>query len=69
MEQKTLQVEGMSCQHCVEAVETSVGELDGVGAVRVHLEAGKVDVTFDAGKVSVKDIADAIEDQGYDVAN
>ncbi|MEC1288695.1 copper chaperone CopZ [Bacillus mojavensis] len=69
MEQKTLQVEGMSCQHCVKAVETSVGELDGVSAVRVHLEAGKVDVTFDASKVSVKDIADAIEDQGYDVAN
>lgn len=35
MEQKTLQVEGMSCQHCVKAVETSVGELDGVSAVHV----------------------------------
>ncbi|WP_316274093.1 copper chaperone CopZ [Bacillus halotolerans] len=69
MEQKTLQVEGMSCQHCVKAVETSVGELDGVSDVHVNLEAGKVDVTFDAGKVSVKDITDAIEDQGYDVAN
>ncbi|MGX1889947.1 copper chaperone CopZ [Bacillus subtilis] len=67
MEQKTLQVEGMSCQHC-KAVETSVGELDGVSAVHVNLEAGKVDVSFDADKVSVKDIADAIEDQGYDVA-
>ncbi|MCY8277953.1 MULTISPECIES: copper ion binding protein, partial [Bacilli] len=42
MEQKTLQVEGMSCQHCVKAVETSVGELDGVSAVHVNLEAGKV---------------------------
>ncbi|OIR61862.1 copper resistance protein CopZ [Bacillus sp. FMQ74] len=69
MEQKTLQVEGMSCQHCVKAVETSVGELDGVSAVHVNLEAGKVEVSFDADKVSVKDIADAIEDQGYDVAD
>ncbi|CAN2247942.1 copper chaperone CopZ [Bacillus vallismortis] len=69
MEQKTLHVEGMSCQHCVKAVKTSVGELDGVSAVDVNLEAGKVDVSFDAGKVSVKDIADAIEDQGYDVAD
>ncbi|MCY7879301.1 copper ion binding protein, partial [Bacillus spizizenii] len=51
MEQKTLQVEGMSCQHCVKAVESSVGELDGVNAVHVNLEAGKVDVSFDADKV------------------
>ncbi|MBT2572692.1 copper chaperone CopZ [Bacillus sp. ISL-51] len=67
MEQKTLQVEGMSCQHCVKAVETSVGELNGVTAVHVHLEAGQVDVTFDEKQVSVSDIKDAIEDQGYDV--
>ena len=46
MEQKTLQVEGMSCQHCVKAVETGVGELNGVTAVQVKLEAGQVDVTY-----------------------
>lgn len=67
MEQKTLQVEGMSCQHCVKAVETGVGELNGVTAVQVKLEAGQVDVTFDENKVSVSDIKDAIENQGYDV--
>lgn len=52
MEQKTLQVEGMSCQHCVKAVETGVGELNGVTEVQVKLEAGQVDVTFDENKVS-----------------
>jgi copper chaperone len=32
MEQTTLKVEGMSCGHCVKAVESSVGELAGVKA-------------------------------------
>ena len=30
MEKVTLNVEGMSCGHCVKAVEGSVGELNGV---------------------------------------
>ncbi|MHA7768237.1 copper chaperone CopZ [Bacillus atrophaeus] len=68
MEQTTIKVEGMSCQHCVKAVESSVGELNGVSAVHVNLEAGEVDVSFYADQVSLKEITDAIEDQGYDVA-
>ncbi|AKL86345.1 MULTISPECIES: copper chaperone CopZ [Bacillus] len=68
MEQTTIKVEGMSCQHCVKAVESSVGELNGVSAVHVNLEAGEVDVSFHADQVSLKEITDAIEDQGYDVA-
>ncbi|WP_307892502.1 copper chaperone CopZ [Bacillus swezeyi] len=69
MEQKTLKVEGMSCNHCVQSVEGSVGKLSGVEAVKVDLSAGKVDVSFDSGKVSLTEIVDVIEDQGYDVAD
>ena len=29
----------MSCDHCVKAVEGSVGELNGVSAVKVNLKA------------------------------
>ncbi|QHZ45589.1 MULTISPECIES: copper chaperone CopZ [Bacillus] len=69
MEQKTLKVEGMSCNHCVQAVEGSVGELGGVEAVKVDLGAGTVEISFDSEKVSLKEIVDTIEDQGYDVAS
>lgn len=72
MEQKTLKVEGMSCNHCVQAVEGNVGKLGGklggVESVKVNLSEGKVEVSFDSGKVSLKEIIDTIEDQGYDVA-
>lgn len=65
--QVTLQVQGMSCGHCVNAVEGSVGKLDGVEQVKVHLETGKVDVSFNDEKVTVEKIKETIDDQGYDV--
>lgn len=67
MENITLNVKGMSCGHCVKAVEGSVGALQGVEQVKVNLEAGKVDVAFDSDKVTVERIKETIDDQGYDV--
>ncbi|HWK21757.1 MAG TPA: copper chaperone CopZ [Ureibacillus sp.] len=67
MENVTLNVKGMSCGHCVKAVEGSVGALDGVEQVSVNLETGKVDVSFNDQKVSLTQIKEAIDDQGYDV--
>ena len=67
MENVPLNVSGMSCGHCVSAVEGSVGKLNGVNQVKVHLESGKVDVAFDQEKVTLEEIKEAIDDQGYDV--
>lgn len=62
-----LNVEGMSCNHCVQAVKGAVGKLAGVQEVSVSLENKKVSVSFDEQTVSEAKIKDAIEDQGYDV--
>lgn len=67
MEQVTLNVQGMSCGHCVNSIEGNVGKLTGVDSVKVNLDAGKVDVSFDSKVVSLKEITGVIEDQGYDV--
>lgn len=67
MENVTLNVSGMSCGHCVNAVEGNVGKLAGVESVKAHLDAGKVDVAFDKDKVSLEKIKETIDDQGYDV--
>lgn len=64
---KTLNVEGMSCSHCENAVKKSVGALNGVSSVAVDLKGKKVTVEFDPDKVTVDTIKDTIEDQGYDV--
>ena len=54
MEKVTLNVQGMSCGHCVRSVEGSVRELDGVNEVKVHLEAGKVTLHLMKTKVSLE---------------
>lgn len=64
----TFKVEGMSCGHCVKAIENSVTEISGVDNVQVHLENGTVDVEFNKDVVEVQQITKTIEDQGYTVA-
>jgi copper chaperone len=61
----TLQVQGMSCGHCVKSVEGAVRNL-GADAY-VDLASGKVSVEFDETKVKLEAIKEAIEEQGYDV--
>lgn len=68
MENTTIQVIGMSCQHCVKAVEGALRALNGVRDARVNLEAGTVDVSYDSANVTREDMKAAIEDHGYDVA-
>lgn len=63
----TLQVGGMSCGHCVKAIEGSVGNLVGVTKVNVRLESGNVDVEYIPTEVSLNNIKETIDDQGYDV--
>ncbi|MGN7299905.1 copper chaperone CopZ [Ferdinandcohnia sp. SAFN-114] len=67
MQTVTLNVQGMSCGHCVKAVEGSVGQLDGVNQVNVKLDEALVEVAFNDSKVSLDKIKETIEEQGYDV--
>ncbi len=64
----SLNVGGMSCQHCVHAVKSSVGALPGVDTVDVSLEKKLVTVGFDPGVTSLDAITRAITDEGYTVA-
>ncbi|MBP2001588.1 copper chaperone [Paenibacillus shirakamiensis] len=65
MAQVTLQVEGMSCNHCVNAVEGALSKAGAEG--KVDLSAKAVTVIYDEQKLSLEAIKTAIEDQGYDV--
>ncbi|MEK5186988.1 MULTISPECIES: copper chaperone CopZ [Solibacillus] len=67
MQNVTLNVQGMSCGHCVKAIEGSVGQLEGVNEVKVKLDAAQVEVSFNETQVSIDKIKETIDDQGYDV--
>lgn len=64
MSKMIVNIEGMSCMHCVKGVENVLENLKGVKSYSV--EVGKAEVTGDASKEEVKD---AIEDIGFDVLN
>ncbi|HZG80108.1 MAG TPA: copper ion binding protein [Brevibacillus sp.] len=61
----TLNVEGMSCNHCVMTIEKTLKEIGASG--KVDLAGNKVEVSYEEGAVSLEKIKEAIEDQGYDV--
>lgn len=67
MKTVTLQVEGMSCSHCQNAVQKAVKSLKGVDEVKVSLADKTAVVNFDESVVSVENIKAAIEDEGYSV--
>ena len=62
-----LEVDGMSCAHCVKAIQTAVGGLSGVANVAVDLRAKTVTVAHDPSQITVDTIRKVIEEQGYDV--
>lgn len=65
MQNQTLKVEGMSCNHCVHSVE---GALKNIGVTgKVDLKSGTVQVQYDEAKVNLDKIKQEIEEQGYDV--
>ncbi|ARF16817.1 copper chaperone CopZ [Sporosarcina ureae] len=60
-------VQGMSCNHCVNSIEKSVGNLKGISSVNVNLNSGEVVVDFDHTLTTLDQIKETIEEQGYDI--
>jgi copper ion binding protein len=61
-----LSVPGISCGHCVSAIEREVGAVKGVAEVDVDL--GTKLVTVRGSDLSEAAITAAIDEAGYDVA-
>lgn len=64
----TFTVVGMSCGHCVQAVEEAVGAIDGVESVTVDLDSGLVTVQSDTA-IPTDVVASAVDDAGYQLAS
>jgi copper ion binding protein len=60
----TFRVEGMTCDHCRNAVTAEVSAVPGVRTVGVDIEAGTVTVSADQ-PVDRSDIAAAVDEAGY----
>lgn len=65
---KRINIEGMSCGHCVKHVKDALVEVSGVVDAEVSLE-GKYAVVELNGQVDDGSLTEAVEEAGYDVVN
>ncbi len=62
---RTIIIEGMSCGHCVAAVEKALKELDNISKVDVNLENKKAQV--EGVKLNDSVLKKVIDEAGYKV--
>jgi copper chaperone len=65
MESVHLNIEGMTCEHCVRAIDNRLRKTPGVEVERVVV--GAVDLRYEPSKISLDEISELISDEGYTV--
>ena len=65
MKEITINIEGMSCQHCVMRVKKAIEGLAGIAGLSV--EVGSAKVTFDEAKIQQSVIENAVVKAGYKI--
>jgi copper chaperone len=68
MKTTRLQVSGMTCGHCQEAVEKALKARPGVRNAAVHLQEGTAEVEYDEANVVPEQLIAAVEEEGYRAA-
>jgi len=63
MQHLTLQIDGMTCGHCIARVEKSLSKLEGVHVRRVTV--GSAEIDYDPARAPFARIREAIDDAGY----
>ena len=63
---KILNVDGITCEHCVDTIKEAVEILDGVFSVDVDIEKKQVVVEFDEKLAKPEDFILKIEEVGFE---
>jgi len=63
----TLQIGGMTCASCSQAIEKTLLKTTGVKKANVNLATEKATISYDPEKIKYKEIKNAIENVGYNV--
>lgn len=67
METIQLNIQGMTCNGCVNSVKNVLQKIPGVASVEVSLEQNRATVTYNPGQANPAQLKAAVEDAGYDV--
>ena len=68
MMQKSLRVEGMTCQHCVKIISDSLNKRAGIEKVDANIDKKEVKVEYDEEKVELEQIFNDISALGFEIA-
>jgi len=67
MQTQTLDIDGMHCEHCVEAVREALESVRGLSVERV--EIGAAEVAHDPDAVTSEQLAAVLDEAGYALAS
>ncbi len=67
MHKVVFNMEPFSCPSCVKKIENTVERIDGVKAVKVMFDSGRVRAEFDSSKTSADVLENTIVRLGYPV--
>lgn len=68
MQTATLNIDGMTCNGCVQSVKNALLRSAGVTDAQVSLEDKKAQVTFDEHLTSPAALANAVSEAGYEAS-
>jgi copper chaperone len=65
----TLSVPDVSCQHCVHTINGALGQLAGVEAVSTDIPTKTVHLRYNPDQLTMEKIETTLDDAGYTVAH
>ena len=68
LQEITLSVPDVSCDHCVKTINGALGAVPGVEAVNTDIPSKSVHFNYDPNQVSLQKIEEVLDDAGYTVA-
>jgi len=69
LQQETIKVEGMTCQHCVEIITDALHNINGLNTVDVDLVKKEVSVKFNENETKLQKISDKIIEVGFKLSD
>jgi copper chaperone CopZ len=68
VQETTLSVPDISCEHCVSTINGALKELPGVEAVSTDIPTRTVHLRYDSSQISLEKVEAVLDDVGYTVA-
>ena len=68
MTETTLDIQGMTCDHCVSVVQRALLEVPGVHSAVVSLQQKQAAVVYDSVSTSPNELAEAVQEAGFEAS-